>query len=60
MQMHHFMATCPLVQVINVLGDYLYVKVFLKAGNGLMPRIGMHRFELPSALVVKFKHQFRV
>ena len=51
--MQDVFAACALVQIIYILGDNLYVVVFLKLGDGEMSGIGLDILELSAADIIE-------
>lgn len=56
-QVQNPVAPGPLVQVVHVLGNYLYLEMCFQGGKGPMAGIGRCLQQLPAALVVKIQDQ---
>ena len=48
------------MQVVNVLSDDAYFKLFLKLAQSMMPIVGLNFSELRTSLVVKSQYQFAI
>ena len=51
--MEHFLASCPFVKVVHILGDDVHVKHLLQPGQHEVSFVGLGRDNLPTSLVVK-------
>src|SRR5688572_26890720 len=60
MQVQNFFAACPLVQIIHILGNDIYIELALQLSDKLVGRIWLCGHDLAPALIIKVKHQFTV
>lgn len=55
-QVQYLCAPCPFVQVVYILGNYLYLENRFQRNQGLMAGVGFGLKQLPPPLVVEFEH----
>ena len=56
-QVHNILRPRLLVQVVDILRDYLHIIILFQPHQLLMTLVGLHGSQLATALVVKVQHQ---